>query len=861
MTYRCCDQHRRALVAAHPTLNGIDYLEVLDREAPAGSPRQRTLFLRLLKSVPAGLGAENVRIDGGERVRNVRVEWAAPAAAPPPQATAAEAALFSALADADQVLVIRVDQAGDFSPYQLRLVRSATDGDAPAGFDTRLVDLQFSFKVECPSDFDCAPANDCVPESDTAPDIDYLAKDYPSFRRLILDRLTRLSPAFQERSPADIGVTLAELVAYAADQLSYFQDAVATEAYLETARRRTSLRRHALLVDYRLHDGCNARAWLALTVSGSGVPLTKDGVRFYTRLPGTGTRLVADSPEDRRALSFRPTVFEPMHEATLHEAHNELHFHTWSDARCCLPEGAIRATLRGHLPDLSPGDVLLFEEQKGPLSGEPADADRTHRHVVRLTSVQAFAGGSPLTDPLDATPITEIAWALEDALPFPLCISSITDADHGETPVLDVSVARGNLVLVDHGRRLPHPESFPPVPRARAMYPRQKGVDRCAPAVAKPVLPRYRPELAEGPLTRVGTVIRRVTAHGVTRSERVAFDPTAPAARAFGFRVDGALPAIRLSSQLGSDVRDWSARSDLLNSEADATDFVVETEHDGRTTLRFGDDHYGRRPEADTRFTADYRIGNGGAGNIGAEMLSHVVGADSRITSVRNPMPARGGVDPESAAEVRRRAPQAFRRQERAVTRADYAEVTERLDSVQRAAATPRWTGSWHTFFVTVDRRGGESIQHDGFRDQLAAHVDRYRLAAQDVAFNDPVYVSLELDLLVCVRPEYFRSHVRAALLEVLSSRRLADGGQGLFHPDRFSFGQPVYLSPVYAAARAVAGVSSLEVTRFERQGIPSAEHLSLGYLKLGRLEVARLENNPNFPEHGVLRLTLFGGK
>ena len=58
MIYHCCDELRRNAVAAHPTLNGIDYLEVLDNEAPAGSPRQRTLFLRLLKPVPASFTAE-----------------------------------------------------------------------------------------------------------------------------------------------------------------------------------------------------------------------------------------------------------------------------------------------------------------------------------------------------------------------------------------------------------------------------------------------------------------------------------------------------------------------------------------------------------------------------------------------------------------------------------------------------------------------------------------------------------------------------------------------------------------------------------------------------------------------------------
>ena len=57
----------------------------------------------------------------------------------------------------------------------------------------------------------------------------------------------------------DLGTALVELLAYAADHLSYQQDAVANEAYLETARRRVSVRRHARLVDYRMHDGASAR--------------------------------------------------------------------------------------------------------------------------------------------------------------------------------------------------------------------------------------------------------------------------------------------------------------------------------------------------------------------------------------------------------------------------------------------------------------------------------------------------------------------------------------------------------------------------------------------------------------------------
>jgi hypothetical protein len=102
---------------------------------------------------------------------------------------------------------------------------------------------------------------------------------------------------------------------------------------------------------------------------------------------------------------------------------------------------------------------------------------------------------------------------------------------------------------------------------------------------------------------------------------------------------------------------------------------------------------------------------------------------------------------------------------------------------------------------------------------------------------------------------------VRAGLLEVLGSRILPDGRRGLFHPDNLSFGQTVYLSPLYAAARQVAGVASVQVTLFQRQGTPDPQPLADGFMQLGRLEIPRLDNDPNFPEHGVLRLTLYGGK
>ena len=95
----------------------------------------------------------------------------------------------------------------------------------------------------------------------------------------------------------------------------------------------------------------------------------------------------------------------------------------------------------------------------------------------------------------------------------------------------------------------------------------------------------------------------------------------------------------------------------------------------------------------------------------------------------------------------------------------------------------------------------------DAFEQSLQVHMEPYRMAGHDMEFNDPVFVSLEMELRICVDRNYFRSHVKQALLEVFNSAYQPDGQPGLFHPDRFSFNQTIFLSPFYAAARQIPGV------------------------------------------------------
>jgi predicted phage baseplate assembly protein len=320
------------------------------------------------------------------------------------------------------------------------------------------------------------------------------------------------------------------------------------------------------------------------------------------------------------------------------------------------------------------------------------------------------------------------------------------------------------------------------------------------------------------------------------------------------YDASAAVPVITLND----GVNQWTPVPNLLASGKEDTNFVVEVEYNGDAFLRFGDGINGMSPVAGTAFTASYRIGNGTAGNVGAESLS--VCTDPRVVSCTNPLPARGGIDPETMAQIRRRAPQAFLTQERAVTMTDYARVTEQGPQVEDAYATLRWTGSWYTVFVTAEPLNGGNLSKP-LQRTLTQYVNRYRLAGQDLQLESPDYVSLEIKLTVCVDPSYFQAAVEKSLMQVLGSGTLPSGKPAVFAPGNFKLGQTVYLSPIYAAARTVAGVQSVTAHVFQPQGVKTKAFLHAGEIPMGPFQVGRMDNDPSLPANGQLTLVMKGGK
>jgi hypothetical protein len=714
------------------------------------------------------------------------------------------------------------------------------------------------------------------------PEIDYLSKDYASFRQLMLDHLALRVPAWKEPSEADLGNVLVEILAYAGDYLSYYQDAVATEAYPGTARMRSSIKRHVRMLDYILHEGCNARVWVqvqvseALTLPAATPLLTAvESMLTMVTIPPNSSAYIS-------ALQQQARVFETLHPVALFPTHNEIALYAEEGVETSLPAGATSALLcqppRGQRLHLRSGDVLIFEEVKNVETGSLLGADPAQRYAVRLRSIEHRRAGSQQ--------VVYVTWDEEDALPSPLRIAVRQQGDM----IADISVARGNIVLADHGLTIRHEELPPVLSQQRyspylqqsnltyaVPYDHQQALMRPACAAtaqdvqqAQPVIALFQqsetaplhlnaaltPDFQDlQDLTLPDQMRQQLGASGLVLSQNV----TVQGVHGVGWELHDTLKRRYWLVAPGSGqlrvaaFNKWTLRRDLLSSNPLACDYVVDTEEDRRSHLRFGSGKQGRQPQPGDKFRVTYRVGGGEVGNVRADTIGHIVSSDVRITQVRNPLTACGGSPPEVLEEARFDAPYAIRTQERCVTEEDYATIAARHPQVAHAVARLRWVGSWHTAYIYVQRTQGRPID-EAFATELARFMDDFRLAAHNIAVRGPYFVALDIALRISLQRHAIRSVVSNALLSAFSS-----DANGFFFHDNFTFGQAVYQSQVIARAMSIAGIAHVEVERFCRLDAEPDRRVE-EKIEIQPLEIARLENDKATPYNGIIQFLLEGG-
>lgn len=782
-------KNRRAEVASSMWLNGIDYIDV--------DPSQTLLTVHFLNAVPVDLSNKQVIITGGDSIPTVAVD----------------AAVAGPTENGRPTVQVSCAYPGDFSTYTLTIALAPTHLNDASELDVYLDHAEFSFKATCPSTLDCKPVVDpCEPPPEPLPAIDYLAKDFDSFKRALLDFSAQYYPAWQERSEADFGVMFAEALASIADDLSYQQDRITGEAYLETARERRSLVRLGRLVDYEPRVATAARVTLWLEVQSTNPIPVPASLGVSTRLPdGTVIEfetLPAINPD------LDGTDNDPLPD--LHRSWNAIRPYWFDDADQCLCCGATEMWIEA--PEIPPvrGQRILIE------TAGPSTADLP---VCQIVTVTDFA---LVTDMLQGIDLLHVTWSQDDALVF----------EHDLTH----TTVRGNLVDAIHGRTC--------VERFVVEHEFSGATDppRATVRLAAGGTPQFLHTLRNAPLASLASSTDDKDPRPEIRVGVVGGEPWFWHQRLI--ETGQSDPVYTVDP----------ARFALLDYWLQISDY----DGDEGATIRFGDGTRGRIPAHGTLFEVTYRVGGGARGNVAASTLTKLdpFAAALGITAVNNPLHASGGRDEEPEDQVRDRAPEKFRRNPlRAVRPEDYERAAmEDKKNVQRAGTRFRYTGSWLSVFTSVDPRATEVLRDDLVLATTQL-LDRRRMAGYESFVVPPRFAPIDLRITVCALSDAFRGDVERCCLQALDTRRHRDGTLGFFHPDRFTFEVPLERSALEARLQDVPGLDGVLEISYRWRGHTRGYVAMSDAVVVGLDEIVRCDNDPDHPERGSLRIIVRGGK
>ncbi|GAA5058545.1 putative baseplate assembly protein [Streptomyces sp. SID10815] len=217
-----------------------------------------------------------------------------------------------------------------------------------------------------------------------------------------------------------------------------------------------------------------------------------------------------------------------------------------------------------------------------------------------------------------------------------------------------------------------------------------------------------------------------------------------------------------------------------------------------------------------------YRTGGGRAGNVARGAVQILRTSIPYVSEVVNREAARGGVDGETVAEAKVRAPITLRAQERAVTLRDYEELARRA-----APETARITclegeegehGAYAVRVLVVPQAvadpGGrlrfeQLVPGDALLDRITRHLDERRLIGTRLAVGPPYYQGVTVVATVHafrgVDTDRVRRDAHDALYRHLDP--LTGGADGAGWP----FGRPVQSGEVFAVLQRVPGVELVD--------------------------------------------------
>jgi len=263
--------------------------------------------------------------------------------------------------------------------------------------------------------------------------------------------------------------------------------------------------------------------------------------------------------------------------------------------------------------------------------------------------------------------------------------------------------------------------------------------------------------------------------------------------------------------------------STLAFSRGPDQDYIIETDENEVTTVIFGDGQYGQIPPTGARIIANYRVGGGTGGNVGARQITGVSKAPQLQllgAKVLNRAPASGGAERETIDQAIKYGPTVFRSMQRAVTAEDYVSQAKLFPGVSKARAE---SSNWNVIKLYIAPTGSGENPTDALKEDLLTYFEDKRMLTTFIQIESPDYLNIEVSVEIDVVPYFVAEKVRADAQSAIEQ---------LFDFEKVDFKQIIYLSKVYEALEKLDGVNSVFVSRLRIAGsadeIPAEGRIAL---------------------------------
>ncbi|MDP5220847.1 putative baseplate assembly protein [Ruegeria sp. 2205SS24-7] len=260
----------------------------------------------------------------------------------------------------------------------------------------------------------------------------------------------------------------------------------------------------------------------------------------------------------------------------------------------------------------------------------------------------------------------------------------------------------------------------------------------------------------------------------------------------------------------------WQEVPSLYKAEPDARAYTAFQTEDATTWTQFGDGIEGARlPSGSTNVRARFRKGLGVGGNVDAGKITTLLSRPLGVAEAVNPSPATGGEDAEPLANARENAPLTTLTLDRAVSIADYENLTRAFAGIDKAHAIWIPHGRARGVFLTIAGVDGAEVP------ETSKTYNSLNRALRD--YGDPL-VPIRIVNYVDM-PFRLRASVKV-LTDFETDPVLADVEVALRAAFAFAarrFGQMVSIDEVAAVAQSVAGVEAVHITHLYRDGTPAA--------------------------------------